>query len=141
MTDPVLNSAPPAPPAVPQARRPGNRWNVASLLTLIGGHVLVFVGGLVFAAVLIFSNPVTGDQAGWNVLAFVLLPIGALNAGYAGIFAVLALVFAIIGMRKYGRSTFGIVMIVVSALFSLQVFKLVEWLQYLPYYFANGFPN
>lgn len=138
MTEPNPYIAAPQPVA-PPVSRPGNRYNVASLLTLIGGHVVVFLGGLIFAAVIILSNPVEGDQAGWNILAFILMPIGALRSGYVGIFAVVALVLAIVGMRKYGKSTFGIVMIVISALFSLQVFSLVSQLSYLPYYFSNGF--
>jgi hypothetical protein len=119
------------------APRPRNRWNLASLLTLVGGHVLAFLAGLVFAAIVIGLNPVTGDQAGWNVIAFVILPFSFVASSYTGIFGVLAAVFAAIGLRKFGANPFGIVMLVISILFSLKIFGLVQDLMHLPYYFSN----
>lgn len=112
-------------PATP-ARRIRNKWNVASAITLFGGMAAVFLYGLVYAAVVIGSNPVTGDQAGWNVLAFIIMPFMGFTIGYHSVFALAAAVLATIGLVRFGRNWLGIVLLVVSLLMSLKFFELIR---------------
>ena len=109
-------------------KKPINKWSVAALLTIGLGHILAVLVGLVYATVIISANPITGDQAGWNVLAFIILPFQVIDQGYASIFSVVAAVLAIIGLVKRGKSTLGIIVLVLTLLFSLKVIDLVQTL-------------
>ena len=107
-------------------QRKFNKWNLAAAAILLGGHLLVFVAGIIYAAVLILPNPVTGDQAGWNVLAFIILPFGLLNIGYASIFSITAAAVSIVGIVKKGNSTISTVLLVFSLLMSLKFIDLIR---------------
>lgn len=137
MTEPVIYAVPVPPPAGPPVRRPVNRWNVASLLTLIGGHVLVAMGGLVFAIINFDTDSDLSSERAASFLGLIVWPFAALSSGFGSIFAIAALVLAIVGLRK-SKSTFGVVMIVVCSIFSLGVFSLIPWLLYSVAFAGSG---
>jgi len=99
-----------------------NKWAVASLLAFVYGMVLLFFIGLIYAAVIILPNPVTGDQAGWNVLAFIILPFVAIQK-YLVLVALVSLVLGVISIvkAKGRRNVLGIVMSIISGLIALQL--------------------
>jgi len=109
-------------PAGSTRKYPLNKWAIASLVTLLAGVLLLLLIGLIYATVIITANPVTGDQAGWNVLAFVILPVGLVQR-YIVLFALTSLVLAIISLvkSKGQRNILAITMTVITALMSLQL--------------------
>lgn len=109
-------------PAPSIKRRYG--WNVASGMTLFGGGLLTVVVALVVAVLEVMSSPITDDQYGWNVLAVVVIAFTVAVSGFGGIPALVAAVLAAVGLVRHGRSVVGILLLVISALLSLQLLSI-----------------
>lgn len=99
-----------------------NKWALASLLTFVIGQALIFMIVLIYAVVTVTLNPVTGDQAGWNLLFVVIAPMMAVKT-YGVLIACASLILGIISLfkAKGSRNVLGIVMVVITGLMSLQL--------------------
>ena len=106
-----------------------NKWAFASFVTFFGGALLLSFVGLIYAAAIVLPHPVAGDQAGWNVLAFIILPVMAVQR-YIPLVALVSLVLGIISIVKarstHTRNVLGVVMTILSALFVLQLPALIS---------------
>lgn len=112
-TDPALQPVAPA--------RPRRGWYLASGITVLLGGVLTVVIAIVVAVLKISANPIVGAQAGWNVWGGMVYAFQVAVTGWGGVFALAALVFAVVGLVKHGRSPLGVVLVVISALLALQL--------------------
>ena len=111
-----------APATASIKRRYG--WNVASGITLFGGGILTVVVAIFVAVLEVMSNPITGDQYGWNVLGVIVIAFTVAVSGFGGIPALVAAALAVIGLVRHGRSVAGILLLVISALLSLQLLSI-----------------
>ena len=111
-----------APATASITRRYG--WNVASGITLFGGGILTVVVAIFVAVLEVMSNPITGDQYGWNVLGVIVIAFTVAVSGFGGIPALVAAALAAIGLVRHGRSVAGILLLVISALLSLQLLSI-----------------
>jgi len=106
-----------------------NKWAFASFATFFGGAMILSFIGLIYAAAIVLPHPIVGDQAGWNVLAFILLPVAAVQK-YVPLVALVSLVLGIISIVKAKstrtRNVLGVVMTILSALFVLQLPELIS---------------
>lgn len=116
----TVTSAAPLPAPTPVVRR-RNAWNVAALLTLTLGTVLLLLAGAVVALVTVYANAGDSVESGWNVVAVLLLIVMIGVSGLAGIPALIAAVLAAVGLIRRGRNAFGITLLVVGLFFSLQL--------------------
>lgn len=103
-----------------------SKWSLAAFLTLVLGSAITVLIGVVYTAVIVLSNPITGPQAGWNVIAFFILPVGVLQR-YIVLIGLISLPLIIIGMIKTKKAP-NIYEVLVLLFSVLIVLRLPEFL-------------
>lgn len=103
-----------------------SKWSLAAFLTLVLGSAITVLIGVVYTAIIVLSNPITGPQAGWNVIAFFILPVGVLQR-YIVLIGLISLPLIIIGMTKT-KKTPNIYEVLVLLFSVLIVLRLPEFL-------------